>query len=224
MQAVMETVFSSAYLVTIVIFSVYILRKSNGEKQYKLFGAMALLLGTGDAFHLVPRMIALNTSGLENYAGALGLGTLAASITMTLFYAILYHIWRIRYFVTGKTLLSITVYGLAAIRIVLCLLPQNEWFIHNSSVTWGIYRNIPFVILGIILIALFYKTAKNDKTFKFLWLAVLLSFLFYIPVVILARNIPLIGMLMLPKTCAYVWVVYMGFSEVRKKHCARIRA
>jgi hypothetical protein len=57
---------------------------------------------------------------------------------------------------------------------------------------------------------------KNDHAFKFLWLAVLISFSFYIPVVLWADVNPLIGMLMLPKTCAYVWLMWMGFSEVKK--------
>ena len=48
-----------------------------------------------------------------------------------------------------------------------------------------------------------------------MWLAIVLSFGFYIPVVLFADAIPLIGMLMIPKTLAYVWVVWMGFSEYR---------
>ncbi len=32
-----------------------------------MFGIMAVLLGSGDAFHLVPREVALCTTGLENF-------------------------------------------------------------------------------------------------------------------------------------------------------------
>ena len=39
-----------------------------------------------------------------------------------------------------------------------------------------------------------------------------LSFAFYIPVVLLADVIPMIGMLMIPKTCAYVWTVLIAVS------------
>ena len=39
------------------------------------------------------------------------------------------------------------------------------------------------------------------------------SFAFYIPVILFARQIPLIGMLMIPKTVAYLaiaWIAYRG--------------
>jgi uncharacterized protein YacL len=175
---------------------------------------MTLILGCGDAFHLVPRIIALCTTGLENCAVALRLGKLITSISMTLFYVILYHIWKIRYNVTGKNTLTVSVYVLAITRIILCLFPQNKWLSIDSPVEWGIYRNIPFVVLGIIIIVICFQMAKkrNDHVFRFLWLAVLLSFVFYIPVVLWADFNPVIGMLMLPKTCAYVWIVWMGFK------------
>ena len=48
-------------------------------------------------------------------------------------------------------------------------------------------------------------------------LAIVLSFAFYIPVVLWADIVPLVGMLMIPKTCAYVWVVWMGFSDMHRK-------
>jgi hypothetical protein len=47
-------------------------------------------------------------------------------------------------------------------------------------------------------------------------LAVVLSFAFYIPVVLWAQVNMLIGMLMIPKTLAYLWIVFIGFGEFRK--------
>ena len=40
--------------------------------------------------------------------------------------------------------------------------------------------------------------------FRFVWLYILLSFLFYSPVTVLAGVIPALGMLMLPKTVCYI--------------------
>lgn len=40
---------------------------------------MAVTLGCGDAFHLIPRAIALCTTGLENYTAALGISKLITS-------------------------------------------------------------------------------------------------------------------------------------------------
>lgn len=50
-----------------------------------------------------------------------------------------------------------------------------------------------------------------------MWLAIVLSFGLYIPVVLWANIIPWIGVLMIPKTLAYVWVVIMGYKEFRNQ-------
>ncbi len=49
----------------------------------------------------------------------------------------------------------------------------------------------------------------------------MLSFGFYIPVVLFGDAIPWIGMLMIPKTCAYVWTVLIGFFAMKKQNAAR---
>ena len=177
----------------------------------------------GDAFHLVPRAWALCTTGLEANAAALGIGKLITSVTMTVFYVILYHIWRERYQIKGQNGLTAAIYLLTAMRIGLCLFPQNMWLSHNAPVSWGIYRNLPFAAMGIIIIVLFYKQAKahSDKAFRFMWLAIVLSFALYAPVVLWADAVPVIGVLMIPKTLAYVWVVLMGFNELRAKNKAK---
>ncbi len=217
MQAVFETLFDIVYLVTVVTLGVIMIRSSKGRKQYFLYGIMAVTLGCGDAFHLVPRALALCTSGLENYTAALGIGKLITSVTMTAFYVILYYVWRLRYQVEGKKGITISVWALALLRIVLCLMPQNAWTSPEAPLSWGIYRNIPFTILGILIIVLFYQSAKEkqDKPFRFLWLTVVLSFTFYIPVVLFADTVPVVGMLMIPKTCAYVWTVLIGYSAMK---------
>lgn len=217
MQAIGETVFDVIYLFTVIIIGIIMIVKSRGNLQFRLFGIMAVTLGCGDAFHLVPRAYALCTTGLENFSEALGIGKLITSITMTIFYVILYHIWRIRYNVKGKTVLNVVIYTLAAARIGLCCFPQNEWTSADAPLSWGIYRNIPFAILGAVIIVLFAIKAKSDKPFKFMWLTIVLSFGFYIPVVLWADVVPLLGMLMIPKTCAYVWAVLIGFSAMRNQ-------
>lgn len=218
MQAIMETLFDVIYLTTVITLGIIMISKSKGNKQYLLFGIMAVVLGVGDSFHLAPRAYALCTTGLENFTYQLGVGKFITSITMTFFYILLYYVWRIRYNIKGKNGLTITFYLLALARIILCFMPQNLWTNSNAPLSWGIYRNIPFAIIGIIIIVLFYKSAKdtNDKNFKFMWLTIVLSFLFYIPVVLWADVYPLVGILMIPKTCAYVWTVLIGYMDMKK--------
>ncbi len=218
MQAIIETLFDVLYLSTVIIIGIIMIKNSNGNKQYKLFGIMAVTLGLGDAFHLVPRALALNTTGLENFTAALGTGKFITSITMTIFYIILYYVWRLRYNIKGKNGLTISVYLFAIIRIILCFMPQNAWLSSTPPLSWGIYRNIPFAAMGILIIILFYQSAKktNDTPFKNMWLTIVLSFAFYIPVVLWADIYPLVGMLMIPKTLAYVWTVLIGYYEMKR--------
>ena len=207
---------------TVITLGILMVRGSGGELQYRLFGAMAITLGCGDAFHLIPRAVALCTTGLESYTAALGIGKLITSITMTAFYVLLYDVWCCRYRITGKKGLTIAVWTLAALRVVLCLMPQNAWTSAEAPLSWGIYRNIPFTILGALIVVLFYRSAKEtgDRPFRFLWLTVVISFGCYLPVVLFADRIPAVGMLMIPKTCAYIWTVLIGFNAMkgRKNH------
>lgn len=217
MQAIMETAFDAVYLVSVITIGVLMIKGSKGGSQFRLFGLMAVVLGCGDSFHLVPRAYALCTTGLENYAAALGLGKWITSVTMTVFYVLLYYVWRRRYKIEGRRGLTAAVYLLAAVRVGLCMFPQNQWLSPEAPLAWGIYRNIPFALLGLLVIVLFYKSAReqDDKAFRWMWLTIVLSFGFYIPVVLWADAVPLIGMLMIPKTCAYVWTVLIGYQAMK---------
>lgn len=215
----METLFDVVYLTSVITIGWLMICGSKGNRQFRLFGWMAVILGAGDAFHLVPRALALCTTGLENYTVALGLGKWITSVTMTIFYVLLYYVWRQRYQVHGQNNLTAAVYLLSALRIILCMMPQNEWFSADAPLSWGIYRNIPFALLGLLIIVLFYRSAKqhNDRAFCWMWLTIVLSFAFYIPVVLWADAIPIIGMLMIPKTCAYVWTVLIGYFAMKQE-------
>jgi hypothetical protein len=217
MQAVFETLFDIVYLSTVITIGILMLKKADHRKQYVLYGAMAVTLGCGDAFHLIPRAVALCTTGLASYTAVLGIGKLITSITMTVFYLLLYYVWRQRYQVNGRKELTTAVWLLSAARIILCLFPQNEWTSAAPSLAWGIYRNIPFTILGILVVVLFFKSARenNDKPFMNLWLTVVISFACYLPVVLFAEIYPVVGVLMIPKTCAYVWTVLIGWNAMK---------
>ncbi len=64
MQAIVETLFDIVYLITVTTFGIIMIIKSHGHRQYLLSGIMAVVLGTGDSFHLIPRAVALCTTGL----------------------------------------------------------------------------------------------------------------------------------------------------------------
>ena len=212
-QAIAETFFDIMYLGFGISVGMIMLIKGKNHLVKKL-GCMAALLGAGDSFHLVPRSYALWTTGLEANAAALGIGKFITSITMTIFYLVLYFIWREYYQIKGRKNLTRIMWALSFMRIGLCLLPQNQWLIYRQPLLYGILRNIPFTIMGIIIIVIFAQEIKrtDDKAFRYIPIAVALSFGFYLPVVLFSGIFPIIGMLMIPKTMAYVWIIWMGWK------------
>lgn len=218
MQGIMEAIFETIYLLFAVFCGVYLLIKAKGRLDYLLLGIAILILGGGDAFHLIPRMIALNTTGLQDYKVALGLGKLVTSITMTFFYVIMYIFLIVRYKKNLPLWLHV-VYGfLFLVRIVLVSLPYNNWF-DESPYEWNIIRNIPFVMMGIIFIVLSYRHQKEDKYFKWTWLIVIFSFIFYLITALGASFVPMLGLMMLPKTICYMAIfVFALLSMNKEKH------
>ena len=212
----METIFEVIYLAFAIFSGVFILIKKKGNTAYILLALAILLLGIGDAFHLVPRMIALNSTGLDNYKVELGLGKLVTSITMTFFYVIMYIFLIARYKKNPPMWLHI-IYGLLfVVRIILVALPQNNWY-GDSPYTWNIYRNIPFVIMGIIFIVMSFIYCKGDKYFKWMWLLVILSFVFYLVTALGATYVPMLGLMMLPKTICYMVIFIFALLSAKQE-------
>lgn len=207
---IIEAVFDTCYLLFALGIGVYLLANANGDPAIRLYGALALVLGGGDSFHLVPRIYGCLTGRMAELTRPLGFGKLVTSVTMTVFYVLLFHVWQQVY---AMHIFTPIVYALAIVRIVLSLLPQNRWFDQNPPLFWAVVRNLPFAAMGVLAIALyaFAGMAVGDP-FRFMPIAIALSFGFYIPVVLFSQKKPAVGALMLPKTAAYVWILCMGLG------------
>ncbi len=203
-----EAIFEGAYLCIGAAIGIYLLM-TGGSAWKQLYGIMALVLVGGDAFHLVPRMRAGLSNDRGRFTAQLGVGKLVTSITMTIFYVLLWNIGLMLF--SGAQIVSWTwvVYGLAVVRIALCLFPQNRWKTDDGPQRWNIIRNVPFLLLGILVLLLFLLNASASP-FGSMWVAIALSYAFYIPVVLGSRKYPMLGMLMLPKTCMYLWILFIG--------------
>ena len=209
-----ESAYDLIYLALAIGAGCMILRRRKGVIG-RLMGAAVLILGCGDAFHLVPRV--LNYFVSADFTAWLGIGKLVTSITMTVFYLLMYRIWLLVYGEQESRTLTVTVWVLTALRVLLCLLPQNQWLSNGSSVLWGVLRNIPFVALGCLIIVLYYVKRLEEPSLRSVWLLVLLSFLFYIPVAVGASLVPMLGMLMLPKTVCYMLLILL-FQRYLRLH------
>lgn len=209
-----ESTFDILYLLFVITAGCMILRRAK-DRTEKFMGIAAILLGCGDAFHLVPRVLNYFTDA--DMTVPLGIGKLITSVTMTVFYVLLYYVWLGHYGEKENKTLSVTIWCLTAVRVLLCLFPQNGWMQNSSDMTWGIIRNVPFVILGAIICLIFYRKRKEKDAFALLWLCILLSFAFYIPVAVGAGAVPILGMLMLPKTVCYILMVTAFLRQQKSK-------
>jgi hypothetical protein len=185
---------------------------ASGNPARLLAGAAALILVAGDAFHLIPRLNAITTGEEEKLRNALGTGKQITSITISLFYLLLWQVGVLVYSPKDINAWSYLLYALTAVRIFLCLLPQNRWRDRFPPIVWGIARNIPFFLQGLVVAGLFFINRNAVPGLALMWLAIILSFAFYLPVVLWVNKNPRIGMLMLPKICAYSWMLAICLS------------
>ena len=212
-----ETVFDTLYLCTAFGLAIFLIFRqfSPASLQWQM-GVSALVLVLGDACHLIPRIGALWDKTHANHSFSLGIGKMVSSLTMTLFYVGLWHIGA-GFYDFQRTFSNTIILILAAVRLVLCILPQNRWTSPGGKPNrMALWRNIPFFLLGFAVIVLFLiGSIQKPSGPAFLWAAILISFAFYIPVVLYSGRNPKIGMLMLPKSCTYIVIILMGFSFPR---------
>ncbi|MDE6435808.1 MAG: hypothetical protein K2L07_16480 [Lachnospiraceae bacterium] len=213
-----EAVFCIGYLVFDLIAAVIFFVNASDSQVFLMFGVLTLVLGGGDAFHLVPRIVKAFHGDSPKVEWWSGLGLMVSSITMTVFYVLLFYVWKAIFpQVAYPGFLPMLILGSAALRIMLCLFPQNNWFRPKGNPTWGIYRNLPFAVTGLCLVILFFLSGNTGG--YGLWMmsvAIITSFACYFPVVLWAKKKPMVGMLMMPKTMAYIWMICMGLGLIGK--------
>jgi hypothetical protein len=209
---IFESVFDIAYLTFDAIALLVFLVQGQGQPVFMLYALLVALLGGGDAFHLVPRVQRHLFGENDRTQRRLGLGLLVSSITMTLFYLVLFEIYRQLVGTLSPAVSAAgTILAVAALlRIALCLFPQNNWFSAEGNQRWSIYRNLPFLVVGVIMMVL--EASLHTAYGIQMAAAIATSFGCYVPVTLLAKRIPAIGALMMPKTLAYVWMICLGLA------------
>jgi len=184
------------------------------------------LLALGDTGHVGFRVAAYALGNLETQVTVLGrpmllvgLGALSTAITVTFFYVVVLLVWQRRfqkpYGWFGALLLAA-----AAVRLIVMMFPQNQWNTITPPFDWSLYRNIPLMIqgLGVAYLILRDALAARDRTFTWIGAMILVSYTFYTPVILFVQQVPMLGMLMMPKTLAYVaiaWLAYTNFFAAK---------
>ena len=202
-----ESFFCIGYLLFAFISSIIFLL--NGSHIFIIYGIMTLILALGDSFHLVPRVIKNIKGKSKKIEFWMNLGLIITSITMTIFYILLFYIWRILYEKEVLLIITIIIWITTISRIIICLLPQNKWFTGGNK-KLSLIRNIIFLITGLIDVILFILLGNSYGIT--MGICILLSFIFYLPVTIYGKEKPIVGMLMIPKTIMYIIIISLGLS------------
>lgn len=217
LRAGVEIGFNILYLIVVwtmnAIMSAQMNRvPSEHQKTASLFRWAFILLAFGDTGHVGFRVAAYALGGLEKNNTLIGFGALATAITVTFFYVIMLYIWR-EHFHKKFGPLEYALLASVPVRLVVMAFPQNDWGNSVPPIFWGPFRNLFLVILGVGVLYLYLRDAiKNgDRLFRWMGYCIFFSYLFYTPVILFARDIPILGMLMIPKTIMYVAIQFLAY-------------
>ena len=229
LQMWMEILFNVFYLAVIWV-TVYFMTKNlknvreEDKKTASLIRTAFFLLALGDSGHVGFRVVAYALGGLEanvNLFGKainlVGLGSLSTAITVTFFYMLLVYVWKNR-FEQSLNIFTYFLLGTGVLRLILMTLPGNDWGSIIPPQPMSLVRNAPLVVQGLGIMFLIFRNAgqKNDKAFLWIGWMILASFVFYAPVILFVQKFPLIGMLMIPKTCAYLVIAIIAYKNLWK--------
>jgi hypothetical protein len=213
------------WLVIMMIIRRKKLRSEQIQQANILIGAFGLL-AFGDTGHVGFRVIAYILGGLKRSLTFLGyqisfvgLGTLMTATTVTFFYVLMLELWKARFHKQYSRFEQI-IYLAAAIRLILIIFPANKWYSVIPPQPWSLIRNLPLIFMGLSIAYLIIRDAKtdNDSTFLLIGYMILLSFVCYIPVILFVQRNPMIGMLMIPKTLAYVVIGFLAYNDLYRKN------
>ena len=218
----METAFNIAYLLAIyliVIMTAVRLKKGEAidNRIAVLFLLAFALLAIGDTGHVGFRVIAYLNGGLEANRILVGAGNLATAQTVTVFYMLFFQLLY-RYISKKRNLLFWFVICLGIIRMIFMLFPGNNW---GGEIPLGFsyIRNALLTIMGIIIAVRYVAEGqrRQDGTLRLFGIFIIISYAFYLPVILFVHLAPMIGMLMIPKTCAYVAIALLGYRRLFTK-------
>ena len=124
------------------------------------------------------------------------------------------YIWKLTFpELAAPVSIEAVVWISAIVRIVICLFPQNNWCSEEENLKLSVIRNAVFAVTGIGIIIL-YCISGNTCGYHMTRMvaAIIISFGCYLPVTLFSKTKPKVGLLMIPKTCAYMWVIAMGLQ------------
>lgn len=95
---------------------------------------------------------------------------------------------------------------------MICLLPQSNWYSEEGNPKLSLLRNTVFAVTGIGVIILYALSGNTYGYHMTRMVAAIIFFGCYLPVTLLSKKMPKVGLLMIPKTCVYIWIIVMGLQ------------
>jgi hypothetical protein len=221
MRTRIEIAFNISYLVVIwsIVISMIRRRSTVSENNTGLVKRLTwAFFALGDTGHVGFRVVAYAHGGLEANPVLVGLGALSTAYTVTIFYMLMVDIWRLR-FKARLGWFGWLLIGAGLVRLVVMAFPQNQWESITAPYDWSLLRNGFLVVQGIGVMGLILRDARRvqDRTFSWLGVMIAVSYTFYNPVILWVASLPILGMLMVPKTCAYIAVAVIAYRSLFPK-------
>ncbi len=222
-----EVPFNFLYLIVIWGLVIAMMKRRELVAQTDRGAALCILLAfaflaLGDTGHVGFRAIAYALGSFETQVSLLGqevnlvaLGSLATAWTFTIFYVFMVFMWKSR-FNRKFELLVYLLLAAAVARSLLMLHPGNQWNSLGIHEPWYTLRNIPLILMQAGVAYLILRDAKifKDNTFRWIGIMIVISLICYVPVVALVSTFPMIAVLMVPKTLAYLGIAIIGFRDL----------
>ncbi len=230
MRMWVEIIFNITYLVVVwgLVVTLWLRRgrlAPAARHPSDLVMAAFALLALGDTGHVGFRVWAYALGGLESTVtlfgrplSLVGAGALATAVTVTFFYVLMLEVWRLRFHRTYGWF-EYLLLAAAVVRLVLLLPAANQWQLTVPPQPWGLIRNLPLMVQGLGLAYLVLREARpsGDRTFFWIGVSILVSYACYTPVVLFVQQAPMLGMLMIPKTMAYVAIGFLAYFDLYAK-------
>ena len=145
----------------------------------------------------------------------IGFGALCTAITVTGFYALLL-VAHQRLEVRRWGPFEQALLGVLLLRLVLLTFPQNAWGQVVPPQPWSMLRNLPLLVLTLGVGGLYLRGAGRveQRWQRMIGALLLASVLCYLPVVLWIQKIPLLGLLMIPKSLAYLAVALIVYRRL----------
>lgn len=179
MTPMFENILDIIFLLSGVIFSLFLFAKSHKRLSYIALGLMAFSISIGEGFHLVPVLLKEFNLPVMDLYEFFGVGQFVTSLVLTLLFLFFYWVYKLRYQNKNTTSLDIAIYALAVFKIVFTLVDDSFF---QNNIFMSLMRNVPYIVMTALLlyVGYFWAKKKDDLYIKCLYIYLSISFAAYL--------------------------------------------